>query len=81
MHHNLVIKVQHSPFGPRVTGPDPDRTCFVGDGHNGTIRQNPNGQHVWSSPELDVYVRPAPDGAEIRIVYKTQAAQAAAKAA
>ena len=67
--YELVLTVEQTPHGVRVNGPDRDRTVYLpsrnGPPRTATLHGMPD--PVWSSAELDVYVSPLPNEAEVKI--------------
>lgn len=84
--YELTLTMKRTPHGMRIGGPDPRRAIYLPVLNGQATARWPcnGGEHIWQSPELDIFVRPAVDGVEVKIkihAIKSQPASSAAKAA
>jgi hypothetical protein len=84
MYGQLILTIQGTPFGFRACGPDRQRVVYLKNGQAGAVKLHANGEALWASEVVELYVSSVPDGVELKIVVhgaKRQAAQSTVKAA
>jgi hypothetical protein len=65
--HELVLRLQHTHHGWRLAGPDPSRTSYLREDRAHVVKLHDNGEPIWSSEEIDLYVAPKDGGIEVTV--------------
>lgn len=81
--YELILTMKRTPYGMRIGGPDPNRAIYlpIPSAKANGIKRGFDGEHVWHSPLLDVFVLPTVDSVDVKIKIHRGVPQPAAPAA